>query len=687
MGRWTKVIGFRAKKPMNYLMFEPVHRRLAVDARLDFRFYGELWGRKRDAAKLYEEAGAGPIRLMPDLVARYYPFDLYVSANLSVAARWPRKSAHIFHGVSFKNHSISVGARRYDAIFVVGPYMERQFVNWGILPEGDPRMRRVGMPKLDRMVDGSLDREAILAGLGCRPDRPTVLYAPTWGPESSLDPMGEEVIRRLCGIGLNLVVKLHDNSFDPRNTRIPWREKLVELAHPDLKVPVTHDVVPLLSAADLLISDASSVSYEYLLMDRPIIFLKFPGQLDRPVHPDEETWGRKVGFTLEDARQIGPTIERALADSAIHHEIRQQAAQDLFFHPGHATDRAVAEVYDLLELEPLRVSGSPPRSTPTLPRLGSVSSPRKVVQWPLEFVPCYDCGSDDHDLLLVASGYRIVQCRRCGLMFTNPRVAQEALASLYAMSPEDIESRETRTDPYRVNTFRWFLDTLEPLRRGNRILEVGPGTGVFLKMARERGWGVCGLDISSDVVERLRAEMGLEVVRGSPGDDLPLEPASFDVVVGCHVIEHLYEPAKAFRGIQALLRPGGCALFKLPDARGILLRTEGGWRPAATSSAPGGTESDRPAVGGNWLCRHLPHWLYRRYVSRYYRPLAHLHTVHYTPATLSRMLEGAGLTPVRVFTDFALNEFPARKHASRLGYWFFGKLGCPFYFAMLARKD
>ena len=181
-----------------------------------------------------------------------------------------------------------------------------------------------------------------------------MLYAPTWGAESSLHVMGEDVIRNLCGRGMNVVVKLHDSSFDPRKSHIPWVERLRELARPDLVVtPRGRNVVPLLFAADVLISDASSVAYEYLLLDRPVIFLAFPGQLDEVGEKaDLETWGRKVGMTVDDAGGIAAAVESALADPSDQHDIRRRAAGDIFYNPGSATGQAAEEIYRLLELDP-----------------------------------------------------------------------------------------------------------------------------------------------------------------------------------------------------------------------------------------------------------------------------------------------------------------------------------------------
>src|SRR5205085_67215 len=60
-------------------------------------------------------------------------------------------------------------------------------------PEGD-EAALVGFPKVDCLVDGSLDRSSIQQSLGLDPSLPTVLYAPTWSPYSSLHSHGFDIV-------------------------------------------------------------------------------------------------------------------------------------------------------------------------------------------------------------------------------------------------------------------------------------------------------------------------------------------------------------------------------------------------------------------------------------------------------------------------------------------------------------
>jgi len=105
------------------------------------------------------------------------------------------------------------------------------------------------------------------------------------------------------------------------------------------------DAMPALHACDLLISDASSIANEYLLLDRPLVFLDVPELLAAAAGEDDrldlETWGRKGGVVAGDVI----AAQRAIADGLAHPEaqsdIRCAIAGDLFYNPGTATSVAL----------------------------------------------------------------------------------------------------------------------------------------------------------------------------------------------------------------------------------------------------------------------------------------------------------------------------------------------------------
>ena len=86
--------------------------------------------------------------------------------------------------------------REWDRLFFVNERRLRNFIASGAIDADSPAIRLVGMPKVDCLVDGTFSASTCCARSGLDPSRPTVLYAPTWSPASSLNAMGVELHRR-----------------------------------------------------------------------------------------------------------------------------------------------------------------------------------------------------------------------------------------------------------------------------------------------------------------------------------------------------------------------------------------------------------------------------------------------------------------------------------------------------------
>ncbi|GJM21956.1 MAG: hypothetical protein DHS20C15_18710 [Planctomycetota bacterium] len=339
---------FRAKRPMNYEMFRPLHAHLLDDPAMRITLYGKSFG-KSDSS-LFERAGALPAKQRPNWMAKFARPDVLISADFLLATRHARTSVQIFHGVSIKNYFLNENVHAYDHVFATGPYMLKRYEERGFFEPGDPKLKHVGIPKTDRLTDGTLDRARTLESYGLDPALPTVLYAPSWGTESSLDQMGEQVLSALASMSdINVLVKLHDNAFDPRVARRDWRAFLDDLVGPRFAAPQTFDVIVPMQAADLMVTDISSVAFEWLQVDRPLIFMTFDGQLARwEGKADLDTWGRRIGTECEDPVKLPQVVAAELADPDRLGDIRRAACADIYFNVGGATQAAIRELYALL---------------------------------------------------------------------------------------------------------------------------------------------------------------------------------------------------------------------------------------------------------------------------------------------------------------------------------------------------
>jgi SAM-dependent methyltransferase len=151
--------------------------------------------------------------------------------------------------------------------------------------------------------------------------------------------------------------------------------------------------------------------------------------------------------------------------------------------------------------------------------------------------------------------YRIVQCKHCGLVYTDPRRPLAAIMRDYeaVVDPRYLAEREGRVLTFRRNIRP--LEEMIPAHNGHRLLDVGAHAGVFVEVAQERGWDAVGVEPSQWAVEQGRGR-GLNMVQGTLRD-AEFDSDSFDVVTMWDVVEHLADPLGDFREVARILKPGG----------------------------------------------------------------------------------------------------------------------------------
>jgi CDP-glycerol glycerophosphotransferase (TagB/SpsB family) len=345
--------------PMEFSMIAPIHRRLSQDPRVEFFFTSSV--HPDNIRRIFADAGDG-IRIISPARAALMKFDAYLAADF-IWAKLPRGTRRIqtFHGVAGKYSNVydrpDHSLREWDRLFFINKRRLNNFVSAGAIDADSPAICLIGMPKADCLVDGSLQRDDILRSLAIDPSRRTVLYAPTWTPYASLNAMGEELIEELGRAGFCVIVKLHDNSrdADPRNSGgINWVERLTPILRKhEGHLAARGTIAPYLVAADVMISDHSSAGFEYLLLDRPLIRIEMPELIARTnIPPDYVDLLVKASTTVRNTAETVKGVESAYADPAQLSMQRKAVADDLFYKPGTATTRALAELYKVIELSP-----------------------------------------------------------------------------------------------------------------------------------------------------------------------------------------------------------------------------------------------------------------------------------------------------------------------------------------------
>lgn len=169
-------------------------------------------------------------------------------------------------------------------------------------------------------------------------------------------------------------------------------------------------------------------------------------------------------------------------------------------------------------------------------------------------------------------GHRMLRCPACDVVYATRPPAEEVLAESYHAALYD--SAEEAAAAARAY---WLAsrDLLDRLEGRNGALEIGTGTGVFLKYLADAGFsGLVGIEPSRAAIAAATPECR-PWIREGMFDARDFEPGSFDLVCCFMTLEHVADPLGIARSVWSLLRPGGVFLTVTHDYRSPVNRLLG----------------------------------------------------------------------------------------------------------------
>lgn len=267
----------------------------------------------------------------------FKPLATFVPGNV-VPNFIPGLKVQVFHGLEWKKKGHFVIRGCFDLYCTHGPATTDRFKPLA-RQHGYFDIVETGWPKLDSLFTSDAYQ------WHGQTDQPVILFAPTFSPSLTAAPaLYDEIIRIAKQNSWQWLVKFHPK-MDPN-----WIAKYKAIDCPNLQVVDDCDVAHLLQAADIMVSDTSSIIGEFSLLGKPAVTLNNSQPGDYLID-------------INSADQLEAAIERGIAhESQLQRQIKGYA-QDL--HPYDdglsaqrvlgATEQMLAHGREHLKSKPLNI--------------------------------------------------------------------------------------------------------------------------------------------------------------------------------------------------------------------------------------------------------------------------------------------------------------------------------------------
>lgn len=167
--------------------------------------------------------------------------------------------------------------------------------------------------------------------------------------------------------------------------------------------------------------------------------------------------------------------------------------------------------------------------------------------------------------------FNIVECTNCKLLARDIVFSKKEIEEIYSkdyftkLQKDYFSAGLTKEleNSLRVKDFENRFENVKKftnIKKG-KLLDVGCGTGVFLKIVRDDGWRTKGTEVSRFAAEVGKKKFNLDIVCNEL-KEIKLKRASFDIVTGWDLIEHVEEPGELIVEIKRILKNKGFVTFQ-----------------------------------------------------------------------------------------------------------------------------
>jgi len=172
------------------------------------------------------------------------------------------------------------------------------------------------------------------------------------------------------------------------------------------------------------------------------------------------------------------------------------------------------------------------------------------------------------DFSVSKESFALVNCKKCQLLFTNPRPAPENINKYY--ESEDYISHTDKGNNLtnllyklvRTRTLKNKVKLINQYHNEGSLLDFGCGTGDFLKKAKDNRWEVTGIE--PDIKAKNIASKKLLSDIYNSLEDLPGKE-NYDIITAWHVLEHVHDLRGTLKILKKLLSQDGTLIIAVPN--------------------------------------------------------------------------------------------------------------------------
>jgi CDP-glycerol glycerophosphotransferase (TagB/SpsB family) len=216
-----------------------------------------------------------------------YAADFVICPGNFVDYRLPGIKVEIFHGLGVEKPSHYKIRHFFDLYLTSGPYVTKKFnrlqnkYKYFLVQE-------TGWAKVDHIIN--YPTHNLKQKLGLPNDKRIILFAPTHSAKMQSASALMPIIPKQIASNEIWLVKFHELMNKDISQQF-------SVAHPQIQIIKNNDITPYLHVSDLMISDTSSVIYEFMVLDKPIITYKTQARADK-------------GIDIDSPQKLRPAIDR-----------------------------------------------------------------------------------------------------------------------------------------------------------------------------------------------------------------------------------------------------------------------------------------------------------------------------------------------------------------------------------------